>query len=204
MVDRDNARVQKFNIEGKCLREIGCHSNMLVYRGSSRGCDLLSYPLGITVHRDNVYVTDQGKQLVLLFNKRNGHFNHTIGTFAQLSKPYDVAVNINNQVLVADRGHQCIFVFNSGLHFRKIGSGESLLKLPSSITTDACGFIFVTVEDRVEILDQYGVFEDFVGGKGAEDERFLCPNGVAVSPNGTVYVSDGNNKRIQIFPYLKY
>ena len=142
VVDRDNARVQKFNIEGKFLCVIGSHPFLSLFKGFSYGCDQFSYPLGITVHKDTVYVTDQGKQQVFLFNKCDGYLKGTMGKSA-LSEPYDIAVNINNQVLVADRGHRCIFVFH-GSHVRRIGEeflGKDRLNFPASITTDACGFI---------------------------------------------------------------
>ena len=210
VVDRGNQRVQKFNVDGKCLQEIGCHSLMRLFGGFKSDCDKLSDPVGITIHNDKVFVTDQGKLQVFIFKCCNGQYCSVIGKGfykVQLKEPYDVAVNINNQVLVADHGHGCIFVFTlDGGYINTIGTeilGKGRLKFPSSIITDECGLIFVTLENGVIIFDQYGYYVHSFGSKGSEYGQFLYPSGVALSPNGKVYVSDRDNKKIQIFSYLR-
>lgn len=200
VVDRENCRVQKFNIDGKCLRQFGTGSP--IYK---RGCDVLRCPVGIAVHNDQVFVADQSKHRITVFDC-DGNFRRNIGQSKELSEPCDVAVNINDQVLVPDCGHHCIFIFTlDGFYVNRIGteiSGKGCLNSPLSITTDMCGFIFVALEceDCVLIYDQYGSCVNSIACSPV-DGRLLCPSGVALSPNGNVYVSDRNNKRIQIFGY---
>ena len=207
VVDRDNHRVQKFNTEGKCLLGFGRGDPLLrLFEGYQAGCDELGRPVGIAIHNGRVLVADQSKRRITVF-KCNGNFRYNI-VHSKMSEPCDVAVNINNQVLVADCGHHCIVIFTlGGQYVNTIGTeflGKGKLEFPLSITTDLGGFIFVTlkIKDCAHIYDQYGSFVNFIGYKNAPDGGLSCPSGVALSPNGnTIYVSDRNNKRIQIFSY---
>ena len=52
------------------------------------------------------------------------------------------------------------------------------------------------------VFDKKGVFIHCFGCYGTTDRQFSSPCGIAVSPNGHVYVSDFHNQRIQIFPVL--
>ena len=51
----------------------------------------------------------------------------------------------------------------------------------------------------MSIFNKDGVFVHCFGSKGSSNGQFSSPDGIALSPNGTVYVSDRINKRIQIF-----
>ena len=63
------------------------------------------------------------------------------------------------------------------------------------------GFILITERENncVSVFDKDGVFIHCFGSSGSTNGQFSDPDGIALSPNGTVYVSDRNNKRIQIF-----
>ena len=51
----------------------------------------------------------------------------------------------------------------------------------------------------VSIFDKDGVFIHCFGSHGSSAGQFSYPSGIACSPNGSVYVCDHYNKRIQIF-----
>ena len=135
----------------------------------------------------------------------NGQFSHIIGK-GQLSKPYDVTVNTNNQLLVADIAHHCIYTLftldgNYVSKFASSGSDKGQLNKPYGITTDLYGFVLVAENDnhRVSIFNKDGDFVHDLGSKGSNDKEFQFPRGVAISPNGNIYVSDKINNRVQIF-----
>ena len=66
-------------------------------------------PYGITTHNGRVYVADNGNHRISVF-QCNGQFCISFGS-DQLGGPYDVAVNVNNQLLVADYSGHCIVTF---------------------------------------------------------------------------------------------
>ena len=196
VVDKGNHRVQKFIIDGKYLLQFGGF-------GSENG--KLQHPRGLAVHNHKVYVTDCENHRISVF-QTDGKFHHTIGS-GQLSSPYDVTVNGNNQVLVADYGHHCIYTFTlDGDYVGKFstrGTGRGQLYRPYGVTVDLYGFILVadTENHRVSIFDQNNNFVHCFGSKGSAIGQFQRPYGIAVSANGNVYISDRDNKRIQVFSY---
>ena len=51
----------------------------------------------------------------------------------------------------------------------------------------------------VSIFHKDGVFVHCFGSKGFGHGQFSFPRGIAISPTGDIYISDNDNKRIQIF-----
>ena len=191
VADYKNNRIQKFDVGGKYLHCIGS-------KGSGNG--QLDSPVGITTHNNKVFVTENSNQRISVFHT-NGQFSQIIGK-GQLGKPYDVTVNINNQLLIADCGHHCIYTFtldgNYVSKFATQGYGKGQLNNPRGITTDLYGFILVTEwnNHRVSIFNKDGNFIHCFGSYGSGDGKFIYPYGIAISPNGNIYICD---KRVQIF-----
>ena len=196
VVDCGNHRVQKFTIDGKYL---------LLFGGAGSENGKLKYPRGLAVHNHKVYVADYSNNRISVF-QTDGKFHHTIGS-GQLGDPYDVTVNGNNQLLVADYDHHCIYTFTLDDDyvgkFGTYGTGWGQLYHPYSVAVDLYGFILVgdTYNHRVSIFDKIGNFVHCSGSRGSAVGQFKYPFGIAVSANGNVYVSDVDNKRIQVFSY---
>ena len=194
VADYNNNRVQKFEVSGKHLYQFGSY-------GSGNG--QLDHPVGITIHNNKVFVPEEGNRRISVFHT-NGLFSHIIGK-GQLGDPYDVTVNTNNQLLVADHSHHCIYTFtldgNYVSKFATQGAKRSQIHEPCGLTTDLCGFILVADTDnhRVSIFNKDGKFMHCFGSSGSDNGKFECPHGIAVSLNGSIYVSDACNNRVQIF-----
>ena len=194
VADYNNNRVQKFGVSGKYLHYFGSH-------GYSNG--QLRAPIGITIHRNKVFVTEEGNHRISVFHS-DGQFSHIIGK-GQLGLPYDVTVNANDQLLVADISHHCIYTFtldgNYVSKFASYGSGRGQLSKPHGLTTDLYGFILVadTYNHRVSIFSKDGNFIHSFGSSGSDNGQFNCPQAIAISRNGYIYIGDAYNKRVQIF-----
>ena len=194
VADCYNSRVQMFDVSGNYVHQFGNH-------GSGNG--QMNAPIGIIMHNNKVFVAEEHNKRISVFHT-NGQFSHIIGK-GQLDHPYDVTVNTNNQLLVADYSHHCIYTFtldgNYVSKFATQGSARGHLKYPISLTSDLCGFVLVAERSnhRVSIFNKDGNFIHCFGSKGSNDGKFNCPRGITLSPNGNVYVSDAYNERIQIF-----
>ena len=184
-----NYRVQKFNINGEYLLQFG-------NQGSGNG--QLCNPSGITVHNERLYVVECNNSRISVF-QLNGQFCCTIGS-GQLSHPYDVTVSGDGHLLVANYSNNCITSFTlDGNYVGRFDKGQ--LSYPIGLTTDMLGFVLVAENGkyRVTIFDQDGACVHQFGSGGSANGQFSCPRGIAVSPNGAVYVADYSNKRVQIF-----
>ena len=196
VADYSNNRVQVFDVSGKYLHQLGSG-------GSGNG--QLNGPVGITIHNNKVFVTELIQRISVFHT--NGHFSHIIGK-GQLGYPCDITVNSNNQLLVADCSHHCIYTFTlDGNYVSKFAiqrSDKGQLKYPYSLTADLYGFILVADggNHRVSIFNKDGKFIRCFGSSGSDDCKFKCPRGIAISPDGKIYVSEYDSYRIQIFsPY---
>ena len=194
VTEYENYRIQVFDVNGNYLHQFGSY-------GSGNG--QLNTPVGITTHNDKVFVTEDSNCRISVFHT-NGQFSHIIGK-GQLGCPYDVTVNTNNQLLVADYDHHCIYTFTlDGNYVSKsatYGDARGQLRYPCSLTTDLYGFILVAERGThlVSIFNKDGKFIHCFGSRGSDDGKFNGPYGIALSPNGNIHVSDLGNKRVQIF-----
>lgn len=188
VADSSNNRIQKFDMDGNYLLQFGNF-------GTADG--QLFFPYGITVHDGKVYVSENRNHRISVF-KNDGQFCVSFG-FDQLSSPYGIAINVDNQLLVADYTNNCLVTFtldgeNVG-KFRLQGECKGL-KNPHSIFIDVNGFVLVTdSKSYISVFDHTGTFTHSFGSTGNSN----YPNGIALGSNGNIYVSDTSNKSIQIF-----
>ena len=189
VTDIINHRVQNFNVYGTYLFKFGI-------KGTSVG--RLKHPLGIVVHDGKLYIAEWGNDRVSVF-QLDGQFSHIIGA-GHLTYPRYIAVSSNDQLFVTNQGHCCVSIFTlDGNYVGKIGTwgtGLGEFRNPSGICVDICGFILVADDDNksVSIFDKDGIFVHRFGRSSS-----LSPYGIAISPAGDIYVSDGNTSGIQIF-----
>ena len=196
VADFGNHRIQKFDVNGNYLLQFG---------SSGSGNGQLQSPFGIIAHNGRVYVAEYANHRISVF-EYNGHFCITFGA-DRLGAPWDLAINTNNQLLIADHTHSSVVVFTLfGQYKGRFGtpeSGKGQLKCPCSLATDVNGFVLVgdnhSSYDCITVFGKDGNFIHCFGSHGSSSGQLNSPLGIAVSPNGSIYVCDCNNKRIQIF-----
>ena len=202
VTDSHNHRVQKFDSHGNYLLQFG---------GKGDGEGQLNHPTRITTHQNKVYVADRQNNRILVF-QNDGKFYTIIGQ-QQLSRYFDIAININSEILATDWGQHCIHVFTlDGFYAHKMSICKGIVRLnfqyPCSITTDSNGFILIadtsTYNHCISIFDTIGNCICCFGSKGSNDNQFKSPRGIAIGSNGNIYVSDTGNNRILIFPAYIY
>ena len=195
VADYGNHRVQKFDVSGNYMFQYGGG------KGSQDG--QLNGPRGVTVHDGRLYVADRHNFRISVF-QIDGPFCCIIGK-GKVRWPYDVAVNVNNQLLVADMDGDCVHTFTlDGRYitkFGKQGSGVGQLYSPCGLAVDLNGFIFTAENDnhRVSVFNKDGNYIHHFGSYGRNDGQFQSCTRVAISPDHKIYVSDCNGKRVQIF-----
>ena len=194
VVDHCNHRVVKTTIDGEFSQTFGS-------KGSGDG--KLKSPTRLAVDNSKAYIVDLDNRRISVFCT-NGKFHCTIG-LGQLARPYDVAVNGSNQLLVADNAGHCIYIFTLGGDyvgkFGTKGTGDGQMKYPYGLAVGWHDFVFVadTSNYRVSIFNKYFQFIYCFGSKGSDIGEFKHPFSIDVTASGEVYVGDTKNKMIQIY-----
>ncbi len=135
----------------------------------------------------------------------NNHFNN----------PFDVAVDKDGYIYVADEGNDRVQVFDSNRQYvRTIGEtgvpGSDFGHFdgwgPHHLAVDSQGRLYVvdSGNQRVQVFDNYAngnAYLTTIGGSGGtQSGRFSNVIGIAVGPDDSVYTSEvHNNHRIQKF-----
>jgi tripartite motif-containing protein 71 len=209
VVDGD-ARIQLFSADGAFLG---------VWGSFGSGDGQFSNPSGVAVAPDGtVYVADTGNYRIQRFSA-SGTFLGAWGSWGsgngQFSNPSDVAVAPDGTVYVADTGNYRIQRFSASGTFLGAwgaqGSSDGQFAEPSDVAVAPDGTIYVVDSGtafsvgtilgnhRIQRFSATGAFLGSWGSWGTNNGQFNRPSGVAVAPDGTVYVADSGNYRIQRF-----
>lgn len=136
--------------------------------------------------QDNVWVVDQGSNMVVKFNP-SGQVIMTLGR-----KPE--AINIARGA-AAEGGRGRGGPPGAG------APGDNF-NGPTDVAWDTAGNIFVADghgNARIAKFDKNGSYIKSWGSKGKEPGQFDTPHALAVDAQGSVYVADRDNNRIQVF-----
>ena len=191
--DRNNHRIQQFSPTGKHLKTVGTRGN---------GPLQFTSPVGIAVHphTHKVYVADSDNHRIqvlnsdLTYSSSYGGRGSNNGEFTYLC---DVSTDSVGNVYVADRYNHRIQVFSAnGRYLRQFGKGE-----PVSIAIDSHDVVYVSGygNHHVSIFTTDGELIKSFGSKGNGPVQFYYPHGIYLDKNGTMYICDTGNDRIQIF-----
>ena len=165
----------------------------------------LNNPLGIAVAEDGrIFVADSGNSDIKVFTS-DGQYSGKFGKQGkgpgELEYPTDLAVKAG-KVYVADFKNNRVAVFNTdGTFDRNITQGPGNAGIsPLSVDVDEQGQVYLADRShRIIVLNDKDQFVRTFGEGGAGDGQMSYPNGVLAAKDGTIYVSDSGNGRIEYF-----
>lgn len=138
--------------------------------------------------------------------KKRGGSSRRRGLMVMISLVAVVATVVIAAMLMKPVPERMIATTLAGKIGKGEGSGPGQLKSPRGIATDSAGKIYVTDlgNDRISVFNADGTPAFSFGKKGEEPPKskpgeFNEASGVAVAPDGTIYVADAWNGRIQSF-----
>ncbi len=183
--DSGNHRVQRFSADGTFLGQWGeegtGEEQFVQLEGIAAGPDSL------------IAVCDSGTSSFSIYTVC-GRFIGRFPSVLARGVAFDAASNIytagclSGGVTKSDR---------SGQYLGTLGPDLCL----TDLAVDSGGNIYVLDYDldRLDILDRSGSGVSSIGSSGDGPGEFTRPGGVALSPEGWVYIADTANNRIQIF-----
>lgn len=170
---------------------------------------VIEAPGSFRIVDDQVYVTDIKKSKVLIFDIE-GNLLKEIGQpgteQGQFRAPNAITVDKDKNIYVVDTGNQRIQVFDKDGNFLRIinGSadgGTSVLVNPRGIAIDSRGIIHVVsnLTHFVYGFDSEGKQVFTFGGNGESLTQFSLPNGLYITEDDTVYITDSANQRVAVY-----
>ncbi len=177
--------------------------------GESEQLRGLVKPFDVVARNGRVYVSDTVQRRVVVFDIAGGrYFEFGMEAPGQLYKPIGLDISPQGELFVADVSARRVAVFDLEGNFRRfIGTREQLVR-PADVALSPDG-------SRLYVIDTGGVDSDAhhlqifdaesgellatVGSRGKGPGQFNLAVQVAVAPDGTVYVVDKGNFRVQAF-----
>lgn len=169
-----------------------------------RGIGKLQIPVALAVDaQGNKFVADSGRNQVVQFNERN-EFVRAYGNPESL-RPTGVAVS-DDLLYVVNRKEHRVEIYdrlskNRIRTFGAFGGREGEFNIPTSISRDENGHLFVTdtANFRIQEFDAEDQFVRQYGFLGDGPGTFVRPRGSAVDQAGHLYVADAAFENVQIW-----
>ena len=166
-------------------------------------------PLSIAVSNidGDIYVLEQENNRVQVFNSKYIH-SRFIGYYieypGQIKNPCELALTEADEVVVVQRNIPSINIYNSqGLVLRQFGStsigGQVLMHGAMCISHTGQLLLTDIYQDQIVVYDSDQLTLWTVGSSGSGKGQFSCPGGMVCLEDGTVFVCDMKNQRIQVY-----
>jgi DNA-binding beta-propeller fold protein YncE len=177
--------------------------------GEKKQGEALAKPYGVAVQRGRVYVGDTARRNVMVFDTVEKKF-FTFGEEdpGQLGRPLGMDVDKNGNVYVLDGSNKQVFVYDrDGKFLRTIGDPSDINR-PAGLGVNSDGSRVYAVDiggtsydtHRILVYDGLsGKKLSEIGKRGNKQGELNLPRDVAVAEDGSLYVVDSGNFRIQKF-----
>eukprot|EP00731_Ephydatia_muelleri_P034581 Em0066g19a len=168
-------------------------------RGSGEG--QFTYPNGISIKGDVLYVADSGNHRVQKLTS-SGKFLHKFGQQGsgqgQFRWPVGVFIDSNNKLIVSDRNNHRIQIYNENggwlLAIDGNGSGNHCFQYPQGLALDPQGNIHVAAfgSNTIKVFSKEGVYVRMYGDPNG-------PIGLAIDDEGYSLVIENSGKCLSIY-----
>lgn len=177
--------------------------------GEQRRGEGLVKPYGVAVHRGRVFVGDTVGRVIMAFDIPEQRF-FKIGEEdpGAVSLPLGMDVDKQGNLYVVDGTTKRVTVYTRDGKFLRSIADPTWFNKPAGLAVDADGQRVYVVdiggvqsqEHRVRVFDaQSGAHLFDFGKRGTQPGEFNLPRDIAVAPDGSLYVVDGGNFRVQKF-----
>ena len=172
-----------------------------------RATQLAEFADGLAEPHDAAFSPDGN--LIYLTDMRNSRIQvldamtlKPVGSFGagELSYPHDAEFDASGRLLVADTGNDRIAIYEIKGAQAKLAGELKGLSGPEGVAVTPDGRVLVT-NTRNATLSVFrdGKLERTAGGPGTRDGELRNPHDVEATSDGSVYIVDSANNRVQVF-----
>ncbi len=172
-----------------------------VFGGEDKEAQLVQKPYGLAVHEGAIYVVDTRGNGYGIFDLANSRSKLVRPTGAgALAKPINITIDTDGTRYITDTDREQVLVFSADDRFlRAIGEPGQFRPVDVAI---AGSRMYVTdiVNHQIHVLDKAsGETIGTFGEAGSEPGQLFHPTNLAIGNDGTIYVTDTSNFRLQQF-----
>jgi tripartite motif-containing protein 71 len=195
--DRDNHRLQVFDLRGNYIKNIG---------GFGAAVDQFDQPSDLWARSAlNIFVADYNNRRVQRYDKDFNYLNSLISNPGdderfQFREVLSVVYSPRGDMFILDHGEKKVIKFNSdnkaevAFAYYESGAGELAYPLQLDLTADYRLLISDAGNKAVMIYDYYGNFIQKI-----EYPQFKAPAGLAIDQENRIYVCDPASAAVYIF-----
>lgn len=172
-----------------------------VFGGADAEADLVSKPYGLAIHDGAIYVVDTRGGGYGVFDFKNRSTRVVRGSGAsRMPKPINIAIDTDGTRYITDTAREQVLVFDRDDKFlRAFGKKGEYRPVDVVISGDQL-YITDILHHQIHALDKRtGEILLTFGESGSGEGQLFHPTNLALAPDGTLYVSDTTNFRIQSF-----
>jgi sugar lactone lactonase YvrE len=172
-----------------------------VFGGEENEDQVVQKPYGLAMYDGAIYVVDTRGNGYGVFDLKNdtSRLIQPSGAGA-LKKPINITIDQDGTRYVTDSVREQVLVFNSDDKFlRAIGGPGQFKPIDVAISGDRL-FVSDVTNHVIHVLDKVtGEELSRFGEPGEEPGQFAHPTNLALGPQGTIYITDTSNFRLQEF-----
>jgi len=184
----------------------------LAFTGEKRSGEGFAKPYGVAVHHGRLFVGDTVRRVVMVFDLPEQKF-FMIGDkeedgVGKLYKPMGLDVDNKGNLYVLDATAKQVVIYDrDGNFLRNVGNPNDISR-PAGLGVDREGTRLYAVDiggsstdnHRVVVYDALsGKRLPDIGKRGKEKGEFNLPRDAVVAQDGSIYIVDGGNFRVQKF-----
>jgi len=172
-----------------------------VFGGEDKEGHLVNKPYGLAMYRGAIYVVDTRGNGYAVFDVANGRSRFIRPTGAgALAKPINIAIDADGTRYLTDTGRDQVLVFDADERFQRAYGTEGQFRPAGLAIAGDRLYVSDVLNHKVHVLDKLSgdVLFSF-GEAGSEPGQFFHPTNLAVAGDGSIYVSDQSNFRLQQF-----
>ncbi len=173
----------------------------LVFGGEQFEQQVITKPYGLAIFEGAIYVVDARGGGYAVFDLAKGRTRFFKGSGAGvMTKPINITIDTDGTRYVTDTQREVILVFDrNDRYLRALGEPGEFRPVDVAIAGER---LYVTdiMHQQVQVLDKVSGDILFTFGEaGGKGGQLFHPTNLALGPDGTLYVTDTSNFRVQHF-----